>query len=120
MLNQSRLSTTEKVVQEIEGHWDATAKFSRDDKIQAGFIASVGGGPAKGGKSYGVSYNFGKGSGTKDKEKMDKGQGFQSERDEQRQFGGYCDWGWRRGHEEVQCCFKKSTWKVIHLMTRCK
>ena len=50
MLNQSRLSTAVEVAQEIEGYWDATEEFSRDDKNQAGFIDPVGKGPAKGGK----------------------------------------------------------------------
>ena len=49
MLNQSRLSTAEEVALEIEDYWDATEEFSRDDKGQAGFIAPVGKGPAKGG-----------------------------------------------------------------------
>ena len=66
MLNQSRLSTAEEVAQEIEDYWDATEEFSRDDKNQAGFVAPVGKGPAKGGKLNGVPYNFGKGSGTKE------------------------------------------------------
>ena len=61
MLNQSRLSTAEEVVQEIEYDWDATEEFSRDDENQAGFIAPVGKGPVKGGKSDGVPYNFGNG-----------------------------------------------------------
>ena len=72
MLNQSRLSTAEEVAQEIEDYWDATEEFSRDDKNQAGFIAPVGKGPAKGGKPNGVPYNFGKGSGTKGKGKNAK------------------------------------------------
>ena len=48
MLNQSRLSTAEKVAQEIEDYSDATGEFSRDDTGQAGFIAPVVKGPAKG------------------------------------------------------------------------
>ena len=36
-------------------------------RTRAGFIAPVGKGPVKGGKPNGVSYNFGKGSGTKGK-----------------------------------------------------
>ena len=68
MLNQSRPSTVEEVAQEIEDYWDATEEFSRDDKGQAGFIAPVGKGPAKGGKPDGLTYNFGNGSGTKDKQ----------------------------------------------------
>ena len=107
MLNQSRLSTAEEVAQEIKGYWDATEEFSRDDKNQAGFIAPVGKGLAKGGKPYGVPYNFGKGSGTKGKRKMHKGLGFQPERGEQRKFGGYCNWCWRIGHKEAQFCFKQ-------------
>ena len=51
MLNQSRLSTAEEVAQEIEDYWDATEECSLDDKNQAGFIAAVGEGPAKGGKT---------------------------------------------------------------------
>ena len=51
MLNQSRLSTAEEVAQEIEDYWDATEEFSRDDKNQSGFIAPVGKGPVKGGKT---------------------------------------------------------------------
>ena len=54
MLNQSRLSAAEEVGQELEDYWDATEEFSRDDKNQAGFIAPVGKGPAKGGKPNGV------------------------------------------------------------------
>ena len=57
----------QSVAQEIEDCWDATEEFSRDDKDQAGFIAPVGKGPAKGGKPNGVPYNFGKSSGTQDK-----------------------------------------------------
>ena len=66
MLNQSRLSTAEEVAQAIEDHWDATVELSREDKNQAGFIAPVGQGPAKGGQHSGVPYNFGEG-GTKGK-----------------------------------------------------
>ena len=40
-LNQSRLSTVEEVVQEIEDYWDATEEFSRDDKNQAGLLQLV-------------------------------------------------------------------------------
>ena len=72
MLNQSRLRTAGEVAQDIEDHWDATEEFSRCDKNQAGFIAPVGKGPAKGGKPDGVPYNFGKGSGTKGKGKCTK------------------------------------------------
>ena len=86
MLNQSRLSTAEEVAQEFEDYWDATEEFSRDDKNQAGFIAPVGKGLAKGGKPNGVPYNFGKGSGTKGKGQIHKGFGFQPERGEQRKF----------------------------------
>ena len=67
-------------------YWDATEEFSRDDKNQAGFTASVGRGPTKGGKPNGVPYNFGKGGGTKGKGKMHKGLGFQPERGETRKF----------------------------------
>ena len=70
MLNQSRLSTAEEVAQEIEDYWDATEEFSRDDKNQAGFIAPVGKGPAKGRKPDGVPYSFVKGSGTESREKI--------------------------------------------------
>ena len=49
MLNQSRLSTAEEVAQEIEDYWDADEEFSRDEMGQAGFIAPVGQGLAKGG-----------------------------------------------------------------------
>ena len=69
MLDQSRLSTAEEVALEIEDNWDATEEFSRDDNNQAGLIAPVGKGPAKGGKLNGVPYNIGKGSGTKGKRK---------------------------------------------------
>ena len=48
-LNQSRLSTAEEVAQGIEDYWDATEEFSLDDKNQAGFIAPIGKGLAKGG-----------------------------------------------------------------------
>ena len=44
---------------------------------QAGFIAPVGEGLAKGGKPNGVPYNFGKSSGTKGKGETHKGLGFQ-------------------------------------------
>ena len=104
MLNQS-------LAQEIEDYWDATEEFSRDDKGQAGFIAPVGKGPAKGGKSNGVPYNFGKGSGTKGKGQMHKRLGFQPERGEQRKFGGYCNWCWRIGHKEARCWFKQEYMK---------
>ena len=52
-LNQSRLSTAEEVAQSIEDCWDATKEFSRDHKGQARFIAPVGEGPVKGGKTSG-------------------------------------------------------------------
>ena len=55
MLNQSRLSTAEEVAHEIEGYWDATEEFSRDDENQAGFIAPVGKGFAKGAKLHSES-----------------------------------------------------------------
>ena len=42
MLNQSRLSTTEEVVQEIEDYWYATEEFSLDDKNQAAYFAPAG------------------------------------------------------------------------------
>ena len=111
MLNHSRLSTAEEVAQDIEDYWDATEEFSRDDKNQAGFIAPVCKGPAKGGKPNGVPYNFGKGGGTKGKGKMHKGLGFQPERGEQRKFGGHCNWCWRIGHEEAQGWFKQEYMK---------
>ena len=107
MLNQSRLSTSEEVAQEIEDYWDATEEFSRDDKNHAGFIAPVSQGPVKGGKPIGVPYNIGKGTGTKGKGKMHKGLGFQPGSGEQRMFGGYCYWCWRIGHKEAQCWFKQ-------------
>ena len=47
MLNQARLNTAEDVAQDIEDYWDAIEEFSRDQKGQAGFIASVGKGPEK-------------------------------------------------------------------------
>ena len=81
---------------------DATEEFSRGDKNQAEFIAPVRKGLVKGGKPNGVPYNFGKGNGTKGKEKLHKGLGFQPERGEQRKFGGYCNWRWRTGHKEAQ------------------
>ena len=52
MLNQSRLSTASEFAQEIEDYWDATEEFSLDDKNQAGFIAPVGEGVAKGGECH--------------------------------------------------------------------
>ena len=107
MLNQSRPSTAEEVVQEIEDCWDATEEFSRDDDGQAGFIAPVFKGPVKGGRPNGVPYNFGKGSGTEGKGEMHEGLGFQPERGERRKFGGYCNWCWRIGHKESQCWFKQ-------------
>ena len=79
LLNRSRLSTAEEAAQEIENYWDATEESSRGDKGQAGFIAPVGKGSAKGGKRSGVPYNFGKSSGTKGKGKLHKGLGFQPE-----------------------------------------
>ena len=111
MLSQSRLSTAEEVAQEIEDYWEATEEFSRGDKNQAGFIAPVVKGHAKGGKPDGVPYNFGKGCGTKSKRKMHKGVGFQPERGEQRKFGGYCDWCWRIGQKEAQCWCKQEYMK---------
>ena len=42
MLNQARLNAAEDVAQEIEDYRDATEKFSRDEKGQAGFMAPVG------------------------------------------------------------------------------
>ena len=57
-------------------HEEAIEEFSRDDKNQAGFIAPVGKGPVTGGKPNGVPYNFGKGSGTKGKEKCTKDSDF--------------------------------------------
>ena len=51
MLNHSRLSTAEEVAQEFEDYSVATEEFSRDDKGQSGFIAPVGKGFAKGGKT---------------------------------------------------------------------
>ena len=71
MLNQSRLSTAEEVAQEIEDYWEATEEFSPDDNNQAGFIAPVGKGPAKGGKPNGLAHNFGKGTKGKGKCMMD-------------------------------------------------
>ena len=105
MLNQSRLSTA----QEIEDYWEATEEFSPDDNNQAGFIAPVGKGPAKGGKPDGLPYNFGKG--TKSNGQMHDGLGFQLERGEQRKFGGYCNWCWRIGHKEAQFWFKQEYMK---------
>ena len=96
---------------EIEDYWDATEEFSRDDKNQAGFIAPVGKGHAKGEKPHGVLYNFGKGSSTKGEGKMHEGLGFQPERGEQRKFGGFRNWCWRIGHKEVQCWFKQEFMK---------
>ena len=98
MLNQSRLSTAEE-------------EFSRDDKGQAGFVAPVGKGLAKGGKPDGLPRNFGMGCGTKGKGKMHKGLGFQPECGEQRKFGGYCSWCWRIGHKEAQCWFTQEYMK---------
>ena len=63
MLNQTRLNTAEDVAQEIEDSWDATEKFSRDEKNQAGFVAPVGKGfvrQEKGGKHGGKSKGKGK------------------------------------------------------------
>ena len=65
----------------------------------------------KGGKPGGVPYNFGKGSGTKDKGDTHKGLGSQPKRGEQRKFGGYCDWCWRIGNKEAQCWFKQGYMK---------
>ena len=100
-VESSPLNTAEDVAQEIEDYWDATEEFSRDEKGQAGFIASVGKGPEKqekGGKEGGKS---------KDKGKMHKGLGFHPKRGEQRRCGGYCNWCWRIGHKEAQCCSKQ-------------
>ena len=72
MLNQSRLSTAEKVTEEIEYYWYATEEFSRDDKNDAGFIAPVRTVSTKGGKSKGVPYNFGKVVARRAKEKCTK------------------------------------------------
>ena len=111
MLNQSRLSTAEEVAQEIEDYWDATEEFSRHDKNQAGFIAPVGKGPVKGGKPNGVSYNFGKGSGTKGKGKCIKDSDFNPSVVNNESFGGYCNWCWRLGHKEAQCWFNQEFMK---------
>ena len=109
MLNQSRLSTAEEVAQEIEDYWYATVEFSRDDKNQAGFIAPVGKGLAKGGKPNEVPHNIGKDRGTKGKGKMHNGLGFQPERGEQRKFGGYCNMSRRIGHKEASDGLNTST-----------
>ena len=111
MLNQFRLCTAEEVAREIEDYWDATEEFSLGAKGQAGFIAPVGEGLAKGGKPNGVPRNFGKGSGTKGKGEMRSGLGFQPERGEQGKFGGYRNWCWRIGHKEAQCWFKQEYMK---------
>ena len=60
MLNQSRLSTADEVAKQIEDYWDATEEFSRDDQNQAGFIAPVGTGPVKGGKTSWSAKQLGK------------------------------------------------------------
>ena len=39
--------------------------------------------------------------------KMQEGLGYQPQRGEQRQFGGYCILCLRIGHKEAQCCFKQ-------------
>ena len=57
---------------EIADYWDATEEFSRDEKGQAGFVAPVGKGLAKGGKPNGVPTNFGKSGGSKGEGKMHK------------------------------------------------
>ena len=103
------MSTAEEVAQETEDYWDAAEEFSRDDKNQAGFIAPVGKGPAKGGKPDAVPYNFGKGSGTKGKGKMQKGLGFQPGRGEQRKIGGYCIGVDKSATRKPSVSFKKST-----------
>ena len=66
---------------------------------------------AKGRTLNGVPNNFGKISGTKGKGKMNKRLGFQLDRGEQRKFGEYCNWCWRIGHEEAQCCFQQEYMK---------
>ena len=58
LMNQSRLSTAEKVAQEIEDYWDATQEFSGNDKGRAVFITPVAEGPAKGGKPDGVPHSY--------------------------------------------------------------
>ena len=107
MLNQARLNTAEDVAQAKEDYWDATEEFSRDEQGQAGFIAPVGEGLAKGEKPNGLPHNFPKSSGTKGKGKMLKGLGFPPERGEQRKIGGYCNCCWRIGHKESQSWFKQ-------------
>ena len=95
-----------RFAKQIEDYWDATEEFSRDDQNQAGFIASVGTGPVKGGKTSWSAKQLWKGVvARRAREKMHKGLGFQLERGEQRKFGGYCNWCWRIGHKEAQCWF---------------
>ena len=121
MLNQSRLSTAEEVAQEIEDYWDATEEFSRDNKNQTGFIAPVSKRPVKSGKTNGAPYTFGQGSGTKGKRKMHRRLGFQPERGEQRKFGGCCNLVLaNRARRCPESVLTKSTWRAIHLKTRCK
>ena len=100
MLNQSRLSTTEKIAQEIEDYFDATEEFSHDDKNKLdSFLQSVK--ALRKVENDGVPYNCGNSSGKKGKRKMHKWLGFQPERFEQRKFGGYCNWCCRVGHKEA-------------------
>ena len=80
-------------------------------RTKVGFIVPVGKGFAKGGKTNGVPYNFGKGSGSTGKEKIHKGLGFQPERGEQRKVGGYCNCCWRIGNKEAQCWFEQEYMK---------
>ena len=42
---------------------------------------------------------------------MHKRLGFESERGEQRKFGGCCNWCWRFGDKEAQCLFRQEYMK---------
>ena len=112
MLNQTRLSTVEEVAQEIEVFfWIQPRSYRVMTRTIAEFNVQVGKGFAKGGKTNGVPYNFGKGSGSTGKEKIHKGLGFQPERGEQRKVGGYCNCCWRIGNKEAQCWFEQEYMK---------
>ena len=123
-LNQSRLLTSDDVVQEIEEYLEAC---DDGDQMMTGSVNAIGhvnkGGhfDKKKGKGQGqnhggkgkqkssLSYQQkGKKSGSSEKGKNHKGLGKEAPRGEQRRFGGQCSWCWRIGHKESQCWFKQA------------
>ena len=95
-------------------------EFSRDDKSQAGFIAPVGKGPAKGGKPHGVPYNFGKSSGTKGRGKSTKDSNFNPSVVNSESLVDTVIGVGESGTEKPNVGLNKSTSRAIHRRTRCK